>query len=116
MVTVPGIAKVAIGDQQVADVKAISTSQVLVIGTAEGRTTLMIWKGNGQRVSYTVVVRKIDPNAVVTEIKRLLGDIAKASRCGSSAITSTSTATPTPRRTTTGCSRSSTSTRTCAAS
>ncbi len=76
VVTVPGIAKVAIGDPQIADVKAISTSQVLVNGRQDGRTTLMIWKDNGQRVTYTVVVRKIDPSAIVEEIRKLLGDIA----------------------------------------
>ena len=76
VVTVPGIAKVAIGDQSVADVKAISSSQVLVNGRQDGRTTLMIWKENGQRVTYTVVVRKIDPVAIVEEIRKLLGDIA----------------------------------------
>jgi pilus assembly protein CpaC len=74
VIQVPGLSKIAVGDPSVAGVRSVGGSQVLVIGTAEGRTTLMVWKGNGQRVTYTVVVRKIDPNTVVTEIKRLLGD------------------------------------------
>ncbi len=74
VVQVQGISKIAVGDPQVAGVRAVGGNQVLVIGQSEGRTTLMIWKGNGQRLSYTVVVRKIDPNEVVNEIKRLLGD------------------------------------------
>src|SRR5208282_2431639 len=76
VVTVPGISKVAIGDGAIADVKAISSSQVLVNGRQDGRTTLMIWKENGQRITYTVVVRKIDPTAIVEEIRKLLGDVA----------------------------------------
>ncbi|MHB1846484.1 MAG: type II and III secretion system protein family protein [Deltaproteobacteria bacterium] len=74
VVQVQGLSKIAVGDPQVAGVRAVGGSQVLVIGQSEGRTTLMIWKGNGQRISYTIVVRKIDPNEVVNEIKRLLGD------------------------------------------
>ena len=74
VVNVPGLSKIAVGDPNVAGVRSVGAGQVLVIGTAEGRTTLMVWKGNGQRVTFTVVVRKLDPNTVVTEIKRLLGD------------------------------------------
>ncbi len=71
---VPGLSKIAVGDPSVAAVRSVGSDQVLVIGSQEGRTTLMIWKSNGQRVTYTVVVHKIDPNEVVNEIKRLLGD------------------------------------------
>ncbi len=74
VIQVPGLSKIAVGDPSVAGVRAVGSNQVLVIGTAEGRTTLMVWKTNGQRTSYSVVVRKIDPNEVVNEIKRLLGD------------------------------------------
>ena len=74
VVQVAGLSKIAVGDPAVAGVRAVGGNQVLVIGQQEGRTTLMIWKSNGQRISYTVVVRKVDPNEVVNEIKRLLGD------------------------------------------
>src|SRR4029079_6684849 len=33
------------------------------------------WKQSGQRVSYTLSVRKQDPNEVISEIKKLLGEI-----------------------------------------
>ncbi|MBX7096744.1 MAG: pilus assembly protein N-terminal domain-containing protein [Myxococcaceae bacterium] len=75
VITVPGIQRVAIGDSQVADVKTIGNNQLLVIGSAEGKTTLLIWKTSGQRISYLVSVRKQDPNEVIAEIKKLLGEI-----------------------------------------
>lgn len=75
VITVPGISRLAIGDPAVADVKTIGNNQVLVIGQAEGKTSLLIWKSSGQRLSYLVVVRKQDPNEVISEIKKLLGEI-----------------------------------------
>ncbi len=74
VIQVPGLSKIAVGDPSVAAVRAVGNNQVLVIGSSEGRTTLMIWKSNGQRVTYSVVVHKVDPNEIVNEIKELLGD------------------------------------------
>lgn len=71
--SVPGIKKVAIGDPNVCTVKPIG-NQVIVTGNGEGRTSLILFKESGQKASYTVVVRKISPNEVVNEVKRLLGD------------------------------------------
>jgi pilus assembly protein CpaC len=75
VLTIPGVTRVAVGSQDVAEVKAIGNNQILVTGTGEGRTTLVIWKGSGQRVTYVVIVRKQDPGEVMTEIRKLLGDI-----------------------------------------
>lgn len=75
VITVPGIQRVAIGDSAVADVKTIGNNQLLVIGSAEGKTTLLIWKTSGQRISYQVSVKREDPNQVISEIKKLLGEI-----------------------------------------
>jgi pilus assembly protein CpaC len=75
VITVPGIQRVAIGDANVADVKTIGNNQLLIIGTSEGKTTLLIWKTSGQRISYLVSVRRQDPNEVISEIKKLLGEI-----------------------------------------
>jgi len=74
VINVPGIARIAIGDPSVADVKPLGSAQVLIVGQAEGRTTLLIWKSNGSRLSYLISVRKKDPNEVIEEIKKLLGD------------------------------------------
>jgi pilus assembly protein CpaC len=75
VITVQGINRIAVGDPSVADVKTIGNNQVLVIGQGEGKTTLLVWRSNGQRMSYLVIVRKQDPNEVISEIKKLLGDI-----------------------------------------
>lgn len=74
VINVPGIARIAIGDTAIADVKVLGTSQVLIVGKTEGRTTLLLWKSNGSRLNFMVNVRKKDPNEVIEEIKRLLGD------------------------------------------
>ena len=72
---VPGIQRVAVGDPAVADVRTIGNNQLLIIGASEGKTTLLVWKSSGQRVSYLVSVRKQDPNEIITELKKLLGEI-----------------------------------------
>ncbi|MCP3161790.1 type II and III secretion system protein family protein [Myxococcus qinghaiensis] len=75
VLTIPGLSKVALGDPAIAEVKTLGSGQLLITGQAEGKTTLLIWKTTGQRVSYLVNVRKQDPNEVISEIKRLLGEI-----------------------------------------
>ncbi|WP_224248686.1 type II and III secretion system protein family protein [Hyalangium gracile] len=75
VITVPGITKIALGDASVAEVKNLSNSQILITGQNEGKTTLLIWKSNGQRVSYLIAVRRQDPSEIITEIKKLLGEI-----------------------------------------
>ncbi|MFZ5469251.1 MAG: pilus assembly protein N-terminal domain-containing protein [Myxococcota bacterium] len=75
VITVRGLNRIAVGDPSIADVKTIGNDQVLIIGAGEGKTTLLIWKGSGQRMSYLVSVRKQDPNEIIGEIKKLLGDI-----------------------------------------
>lgn len=75
VISAPGVTRMSIGDPGVAEVKALGGSQVLVTGNAEGKTTLLMWKGTGQRLSYLVTVRRQDPNEVISEIRKLLGEI-----------------------------------------
>lgn len=75
VLTIPGLSRVALGDPSIAEVKTLGSGQLLITGQAEGKTTLLVWKTSGQRVSYLVSVRKQDPNEVISEIKRLLGEI-----------------------------------------
>ncbi len=75
VITVAGIQRIAVGDSAISDVKTLGNNQVLIIGVAEGKTTLLIWKASGQRISYLVSVRKQDPNEVISELKKLLGEI-----------------------------------------
>jgi Flp pilus assembly protein, secretin CpaC len=74
VLNIPGIARIAIGDTSIADVKVLGTSQVLIVGKTEGRTTLLLWKSNGSRLNFMINVRHKDPNEIIEEIKRLLGD------------------------------------------
>lgn len=75
VLAVPGVTRVALGDPAVAEVKTLGSGQLIITGQSEGKTTLLVWKGSGQRVSYLIAVRKQDPNEVITEIKKLLGEI-----------------------------------------
>jgi pilus assembly protein CpaC len=74
VLNVPNIARVAVGDPSVADVKPLGASQLIVSGQAEGNTTLMIWKSNGARLSYVVSVRRHDLDKVLEE-EALLGEM-----------------------------------------
>jgi len=72
----PGdVARVAIGEPEIADVKQVGTAgELLLTGVGEGRTSLLVWRHGGGRLSYTVVVRKQDPKELVSEVRALLGD------------------------------------------
>ena len=69
------VRRIAVGDPEVADVKTINNNEVLVLGVAEGQTTLLVWLDNGSRLSYLIKVRKKDPQAVANEVKTLLGEM-----------------------------------------
>lgn len=71
--SIAGIRRVVVGDDNVARVKPVG-GQVIVTGNSEGRTSLLLFKESGAKIAYTVVVRKISPNEVVNEVRRLLGD------------------------------------------
>jgi pilus assembly protein CpaC len=74
IISVPNISRIAVGDPSVVDIKTIGSSQILVVGLAEGRTTLIIWRANGQRLTYMINVQKTNQNDLIAEIKKLLGD------------------------------------------
>ena len=69
------LARVAIGDPEVADVKQVGGGgELLITGVGEGRTSLLLWKAGGGRSSYVVAVRRQDPKELVSEVRALLGD------------------------------------------
>jgi len=74
-IAVPGVSRVQILDPSVADVKLIGTQQILVLARKEGRTTLLIWKSSGERLSYLISIKKQVPNEVIAEIRKLLGEM-----------------------------------------
>jgi len=75
VIPVQGVARIAIGDAEIADVKQVASgSDLIVTGISEGRTSLLVWHTSGTRVSYQVAVRKQDPRELVTDIRALLGE------------------------------------------
>src|SRR5260370_29312351 len=75
VIQVANVARIAIGDPDVADVKQVGGgNELLSTGVGEGRTSLLVWRNNDARLSYLIVVRKQDPKEVVSEVRALLGD------------------------------------------
>ena len=75
VIQVSNVARVAIGEPDVADVKQVGGgNELLVTGVGEGRTSLLVWQTNDRRLSYVIIVRKQDPKEVVSEVRALLGD------------------------------------------
>jgi pilus assembly protein CpaC len=74
VINVPNIARIALGNPDVADVRPLGQNQVILLGKAEGRTTLLVWKASGARLSYLLNVTKKDADKVIEEIKELLRD------------------------------------------
>ena len=74
-IAVPGVARIQILDPSVADVKVVGTQQILVLARKEGRTTLLVWKSSGQRLTYLISIKRQDPNEVMAEIRKLLGEM-----------------------------------------
>ncbi len=73
VITMSGITRVAIANEKVADVKALSPSQLLITALAQGQTELTIFRGQAQS-KYAITVSAADPRQVVREVKKLLGD------------------------------------------
>jgi pilus assembly protein CpaC len=72
---VPDVARVAIGDPDVADVKQVGGgNELLLTGVGEGRTSLLVWDRGERRSSYAVLVRRLDPRDVASEVRAWLGE------------------------------------------
>jgi len=65
VISVPGVARIAIGDRSVADVEVAGDSQILLIGQSEGATTLLVWKSTGARLAYLIRVQRNAPNETI---------------------------------------------------
>ena len=72
---VPGTARVQILDPSIADVKVMESGQIAIVARKEGRTTLLVWKASGQRLSYAISVKRQDPHEVIAELRKLLGEM-----------------------------------------
>lgn len=75
VIRVANVARVAIGEPEVADVKQVGGGgELLITGVGEGRTSLLVWRTGEARLSYAVVVRRQDPKELVSEVRALLGE------------------------------------------
>lgn len=61
-VKIAGMARVAVGDPGIADVKTMGSDSLLVIGGGVGTTTLLVWTRDGQRLSS--VIKVTEPKSV----------------------------------------------------
>ena len=52
----PGVARLAIGDPTVADVKPVGADTLEIVGQAAGTTELLVWSASGTKDSFTIVV------------------------------------------------------------
>lgn len=72
---VPGVRQVAIGDPGIADVRIVSGGRdILLVGLAEGMTTLELWRGN-QKERRLVRVLARDPRLIADDLSAMLEDL-----------------------------------------
>ncbi len=76
--TIPGrdIKRIAVGNDRIADVKALEKSnEVLITANSVGITNIIIWDKNNQQRSIPIRVVALDPNKVAKEVRSLLSDV-----------------------------------------
>jgi beta-lactamase regulating signal transducer with metallopeptidase domain len=54
---VEGMQRVAVGDPNVADIRTIGDSKLVVTGAGKGQTTLLVWRTSGERLTWTITVK-----------------------------------------------------------
>lgn len=72
VLSAPGVSRIAIANPNVADVKVVSASEVLVTANNDGRTELTIWRGS-RSYKFEIIVSTMDPRELRREVERLLG-------------------------------------------
>ncbi len=65
------IKKIAIGDPAIADVRALSSLEILINAKKEGSTSLIVWT-KSRKITKKIIVSKIDVKAVLSELRTLL--------------------------------------------
>lgn len=56
VLSAPGVARVAVGDPDVADVHVVDGRELLVTGVGAGTTSLIVWFTDGRRKTWQIVV------------------------------------------------------------
>lgn len=67
------IARVALGDTSIADVKTLGNTGLLIIGAGVGKTTVLVWDSNNDRLSFVVDVGSSDPGPVEDSVRMVAG-------------------------------------------
>jgi pilus assembly protein CpaC len=73
VVHIDGIARIAVGDDKIAGVLPIGTSQMVINGKHAGRTTVDVW-ARGSRVSYDVTVVDQSVDSLATMLRTTLAE------------------------------------------
>ncbi|MFN7131958.1 MAG: pilus assembly protein N-terminal domain-containing protein [Myxococcales bacterium] len=73
VITVPDVARVGVGDPSVFEVKALSGDQFLLVGLAEGESSLLLFDRAGRHRGWRVSVKR-DEGFHVTDVQKLLRD------------------------------------------
>lgn len=75
-INAPDIKRIAVGDPNVADVKALEkTGQILITARGTGRTNLILWNDNNQERVVLIDVVSSDPEKIAEELRLLLGGV-----------------------------------------
>ena len=74
MLRIPGLTRVALGREEVADVKVLSSGELLVLGKQKGRSSMTLWV-NGKISTRTIIV----DDGKSTELSRLIHDTVSPS-------------------------------------
>lgn len=68
------ITRVVVGNENIADVRATSAREVLVVGVGRGTTTVSITAG-GDRKDYTVIVTAVEVGSLLGLVRNFLGEV-----------------------------------------
>ena len=69
--------KIAVGDPKIADLKAVSEKEILLIGKSSGTTSLIIWDKDNNQVSNQVIVLAVDLQKTMVEVNVQVLEIKK---------------------------------------
>jgi pilus assembly protein CpaC len=78
---VPGLTRMAIGDDSIADVRVVGAGEVLVLGRQRGRTTLSLW-ANGRLSTRSVLVEDGKTSDLGRLVHELVSPTLKVERFG----------------------------------
>lgn len=64
---IPELQRISVGDGSILDARVVEGDAMVLTGSRPGRTTLLVWRKNGERLSYQVTVRGAGATAGPTE-------------------------------------------------